>query len=53
MGVPFHILMTVAVHSPGKIFKVRELSGNFDISQGILHFQPQFNEESENFGRQD
>ena len=27
-----------------KKFKVGELSGNFDISQGILHFQPQVRE---------
>ena len=34
-----------------KFFKVRELSGNFDISQGILHFQPKVREKSENFER--
>ena len=45
--------LTQGVHSQGKsqgkikIFKVRELSGNFDISQGIFHFQPEVREKSE------
>ena len=28
------------------------MSGNFDISQGILHFQPKVGEKSGNFERQ-
>ena len=30
-------------------FKVTELSGNLDISQGILHYQPKVREKSGNF----
>ena len=35
-----------------KFFKVRELSGNIDINQEILHFQPNVGEKSGNFERQ-
>ena len=35
-----------------KFFKVMELSGNFDISQGNLHFQPKGREKSGDFERQ-
>ncbi|MEW8547462.1 MAG: hypothetical protein AB2693_28480, partial [Candidatus Thiodiazotropha sp.] len=43
------------VHGQGKsqgilfFYKVRELSGNFDIGQVILHFQPKVREKSANF----
>ena len=54
LGNGFETAMTGCPRSGKKsgskyFFKVRELSLNFDISQGILHFQPKVREMSESF----